>query len=73
MTEYEKVIRKSMIDLGITFDDLATHIGHKYKYNLSTSIKNKNVTDAFAVPMYELLILDPGYMYKLKIKDENNR
>ena len=72
MKGYEKVIRKRMIDLGITFRVLADDIKHPFPYNLSKSIKNNNVTDKWAVPMYDRLDLDAGDMYKLKIQDEND-
>tara|TARA_R110000824_G_scaffold381048_1_gene573671 strand:- start:293 stop:511 length:219 start_codon:yes stop_codon:yes gene_type:complete len=72
MTDYEKEIRKAMIEKGLSIGDLADLIEHRYKRNLSTSIKNKNVTDAFAVPMYHALGLDAGDMYKLKIQYEND-
>ena len=72
MTEYEKTIKKSMIDKGIALGDLAKELGCNYKSNLSTSIRNRAVSDRIAFPMYDYLGLDKIEMYKLKVQDEND-
>ena len=66
-SEFELAIRKAMLDNGYSWIMLAELIGYNNSSNLIAAVRTRKLSDGFLVSLCELLRLDVGELFKLKV------
>lgn len=69
-SDYDKTIRKAMIEHDIDRNELSDCCGYNGGANLMTGFKNGTVGDKYHVDICEKLKLDLGEILKLKLESK---
>ena len=67
MKEFEKYVKKSMIDQGVKLMELSASSGYKCSGNFSTALRAGKIGDVALVKMAKRLNEDVGHLFKLKV------